>query len=180
MIGLAKALRSGVLKSLWDARAGRAGRRVVGGQTYDDFVAHINAKESPTTATWAGGGELPFGSVVTTGAALSGVMYGSSWVDSFWSFSAVCRVVQHAVSSEAQAVAIATNGRKCWLRFTNAGSAINPWYSTVRNGFTSSAEDDGYPDPGRYCNLIIWWDETLGARQRNPQGATAETAYVWI
>ena len=148
---------------------------------YADFVAHINAKESPTTVTFDSSATHAVGAYKSTpvGSADGGFMYGSSWQDYISVSSAPARIIRHGVSSQAQADAIVANNRASWYRLT-AGPTTNVAYSTTRNGYTSLGEDLGNPPWSNfYCTLLIWWDETLGARQRNPQGGGAETAYTW-
>lgn len=65
------------------------------------------------------------------------------------------------------------------MRVLNEAPSVDPWFSTNRNGYASRAESDGIGEAAYVCNLAIWWDETLGARQRNPQTGSAETAYTW-
>ena len=144
---------------------------------YAAFVAHISAKETPATVPW--GNACVVGAQITTGAALSGNMYGSSFNDHFWVSSSNARVMQHCVSTETQINNIAANGRVCWMRVQNVAGLVDPWFSTNRNGYASLAESDGIGDPSYVCNLAIWWDETLGARQRNPEPGGAETAYIF-
>lgn len=157
---------------------GRAvlGRRVPKADPYLAFLAHIQAKESPSARTWAGGPALGT-NIVTASSTGLGSMFGTPWIDYFWVSSIVGRIVQHAVSSEAQFNAIVANERAVWFRTTDAGSQLI-YRALDRNGYASNAEDDGVADPSYYCNEIIWWDETLGARTRNPSIGGAEAAYT--
>lgn len=166
--------------------AGAVGRAVIGrrraatGPTYAAFLAHINAKESPTViASWDSGTFLSAGAyVVTAGASATGNMFGSPNQQAVFYGVPPSRLIQHAVSSQAQHNAIMANARRCWFRATSAGN-VDPFVSVDRNGYTSLGESDGSPDPAVYIDQVIWWDESLGARQRNPVGNRAETAYTW-
>lgn len=162
---------------------GRAvlGRRRGGGaDAYLAFLAHIQAKESPTTLAWSTA-STPYGAariLTTADAGALGAMFGSPWADFFFPTNPG-RVVQHAVSSEAQFNAIVANGRAVWFRLAE-GPTVNYNTSVARNGYTSLGYGpEGSPYSNSYCTEIIWWDETLGPRTRNPQVAGAETAYTF-
>lgn len=162
-------------------RAVLSGRRSLpAADPYLAFLAHIQAKESPTNLAWATS-STPTGAariITTANATALGTMFGSPWGDFFFPTNPG-RVVQHAVSSEAQFNAIVANGRAVWFRLAD-GPTVNYNTSVSRNGYTSLGYGpEGSPYSNSYCTEIIWWDETLGARTRNPQVAGAETAYTW-
>lgn len=146
-------------------------------KTEADFNAHIAALAVNGVRGWSSG--LGAGAFRVTAGAATGLMYGSSWLDSFYVASAAARVVQHALPSAAVFAALTANAQQIFLRCA-AGGSVLVWNSTNRNGYASIAEDDGIADPSLYCTEYLRWDRALGRAFRGrPNAAAAEVDYDW-
>lgn len=143
-----------------------------------EFLAHISAKESPTTVAWGTTTDLTAAfTFITTGAADGGFMYGSPWNDHVYFGASPGYVVRHGVSSAAQANAIIANARPVWFKVSPIGDQSS-FNSIDRNGYASIA-DSGTPYGAFRVLQQIWWDEVLGPRTRAPFAGGTETAYAW-
>lgn len=153
--------------------------KAAAGKTYAEFVAHITAlavdgaRDWASQASWAA--DLAH---ITTAGAAAGDMYGTSFNASFRGVgtpSAISRVVQHGLPSEADFTQQTTNG---WIVFvrTTTGSAPSGFASLSRNGYASlSSSSTTGP---RACIELIRWNG-FQAMKSNPSIGGAETEYTW-
>lgn len=144
-------------------------------KTYTDFQAHI-ATLGASSATWSaspagtGGGKK-----ITTAAAQTGGMDGSSWNAPFRraAGTVTCRVIQHALPSEAVFLAQIANSQDIYFEVVDVGSVA--FTGVTRNGYTSGSAS---ASTGQRVVDLIRWDDTLKkAFRSNPSTGGAETEY---
>lgn len=143
-------------------------------KTYADWVAHITARATGGAVAW--GGEMTAQGIYrTTAAAATGGMAGSPWMAVFRrASSAMCRIVQHALPSEAVFNAQIASGRQVILQSVDDAATVT--VPLDRNGFLSG---DASVITTYTCPLIGWWDDaTQSALMNNPQAGTGPVPYV--
>ena len=156
-----------------------SGPKAGGGKTYAQFQAEIAALTGSTRG-WTQ--SVIFGTDAkpcrTTAAAQAGDMFGSSYGPSasggfLRTSSVVCRVMQHALPSEAVFLDQIANGWEIFYRVAEVTTASVP--AVTRNGYTSQSS------ASNNCTQItelIRWDGTQ-AWISNPSTGSAETLYTW-
>lgn len=161
------------------SRLSRRGVINSGGKTYDDWVAHVESIKNGTAA-----GSLPVSSngptatnIKVTPIAASGAMYGSSWGRWFTYDSALNRIIQHGMPSEAKFLSCAV--AKIVLIDTELEGSRDLFDAVSRNGFTSI---EAYNEGGLQsyiCTRLAYWDEDLkAAMQTAPRNSTGPVPYT--
>lgn len=166
----------------------RGGRRVVvggvaagppPGKTYAQFVTHITGLSTGVN-TWGGSvGGSGAGPRITTAAAATGAMYGTPWNSWAAMSAATCRVVQHALPSEAEFNAQIAAGRSILMQMV---SVENQLLSGInRNGYTSLSEGTEGADAANCTQILFWSGTDTGgsAFSMNPSTGTGPTPYTW-
>lgn len=148
-------------------------------KTYADYQAKM-ATDFPNTALWNGDvAGIVQGAYRSTAAADTGTMVGSSWVSQFRRGSgntSVCRLIQHAMPSQAAYLAAQAAGHIVVWRWAFTGTAPGGYPALNRNGYLSL--EDLTSGDMNVCNLLVRWDEaTKKAYQSNPSVGGAETEY---
>ena len=148
---------------------------IPGGASYAAFQAHITALATNGVAGWASG--VAAGSFRTTAAAATGTMFNTTWGNRVYTGDTIARRVQHGLPSEAVFNDQVANGRMMFVRFSDGGDLFAA-ASINRNGYTSSAYDDGLGYPSVWMEEIIYWDGT-SAWRITPRTAGSPTPYVF-
>ena len=144
---------------------------------YDAFVAYITAQATGGATVWATNQAPNAGAYITTAsAALGGVMVATSWNGSFRATAAApCRILQHALASEAIFNDQCAAERKIFYRLTAGASRAN-FVGVNRNGYASQSSSDGFTYGSRFCTELIRWDGER-AWKSNPSIGGAETLF---
>ena len=147
-------------------------------KTYADFQSHIRTLTT-TSTSWSSFSAV--GKQYTTAAGVVGGMDGSSWGPAATAFKAstsniVCRIIQHALPSEAVFLEQVSGGRDVYFETQTAGTVAS-FPAVTRNGYTSNADNSS---TGRRVIDLIRWDDTLKkAFRSDPSIGGVETEYTW-
>lgn len=146
----------------------------VGGKTYDEFVAHIEALATGGSAAWDVNGVRGTGSYVTTPTAISlADMWGSSWMATSRNNSSPARLVQHGLPSQAAFDFVQSGLFKVFFRLN--GTGITTHTALNRNGFLSKSVT---ASTGNECLEVIYWDGERAQRMQPSLGLGPEP-YDW-
>lgn len=145
------------------------------GPTYADFQAHIATLATNGIATWNNASTA--GSYRITAAAATGAMFNTPWGDSVYSGDTNARRIQHGLPSEAVFNAQVSAGREMFYR-VSAAPDLFAAFAVSRNGYTSSAYDDGLGYAAVYVEEIIYWDGTQ-AQRMTPRTSGGPTVYTF-
>lgn len=177
-MGVVTTLRSGRLNSLWDPKAGRAGRRsgsAASIPTYAEFEAFIATQGTAGDGTNLASSEYGTKVIAPTD---SGSMAGSSYRAFFRDSSFMNRVIQHAFSTGFDFAAYVAAGRKVLITTTSVGEVADNLVGQTRNGYSSS--NYGGPNDCAYVPFMAWYDPVLGPVYWNPYGIAPITAYPLV
>lgn len=144
------------------------------GKTYAEWVAHATTLAA-ATVSWTGG--VSGGNFNTTAAPVtSEVMTGTPWGNRFRGpTSAVARMIQHALPSEAEFLAQVADARVIY--FKTSSLAVGPSYvSLSRNGYTSLA--NGATGGPMICTDVKFWTPS-GVFSMNPNLSLGPFPYDW-
>lgn len=146
--------------------------------TYADFQAHIGTLALNGATAWGSPPASNNARYRTTAAAATGSMQGSTWQQSArTATSDVCRMVQHALPSQAVFEAQIAAARQIYFRVQDFGNGVN-FGSYSRNGYTSGGVNTGEDEAATYFTDIIYWDGTQAWRV-NPTTGTGPIPYTW-
>lgn len=147
-------------------------------KTETDFNAHIATLPSNGAKTWSANSTLSAGNFTTTTATNGGGMYDTVWNSTIDLSASACRIIQHALPVGLAWLNLGL-GQVIYYRLESGAPKV-VFDAVSRNGFTSSAYDDGKAYPTVRCTFYIRWDRVLNkAFWGNPSIGAAETEYTW-
>lgn len=150
------------------------------GRTYAEFQAHIATLATGGVVSWTAttGSAYPTGVYRTTSASPTGLsMRGSPWSSiAGGNLSAVGRLVQHSMGSQASFDAIVAVGGEVLIQTTVTGDS-NIFTSLNRNGYNS--QDSSFDQTEVRIVRCLYFEPSIGAFETNPSTGTGPTAYVF-
>lgn len=149
-------------------------------KTEAEFNAHIATLATSGAVAWTTNAVLAAGHYRTTAAAVGGLMYASSWNDSFAQDAASpCRIIQHACQDQDVFDTQVANGQQVFFRILVDTPKI-VFTSVNRNGYASLSFNDGSDYVALYVQQMIRWDRAASkAYTSDPGAGSVETEYTW-